>query len=180
LSELAEKMSVINESEQHALVGRAFYFNSSGDFLGEHGDGDWIMIAESTSDPGLHISTASEEVIGNVMTTIGGGIGISGAIGVSGFQGEYANAYATHDNGQVSVNYNSNLIYNGNYHDIVSILHHEHYHQMTQGYETTWLQNEYQAFIYQINHSSFQNVSDELREFTLTNYSNLHNSQTYP
>ncbi len=176
LSELAEKMSVVNESEQHALVGRAFYFNSSGDFLGEHGSGDDIMIAESLSDPGIHLSIASEETVGKVMSTIGNEIGISGNIGITHENEVYA---SLKPDGLVYVNYYGNLVSNGNYHDIVSVLHHEHYHQMTIGYSTTPLQNEYQAFIHQINHPSFQNVSDELREFTLTNYSNLHNSQTY-
>ena len=176
LDELAKKMSVLNESEQQNLVGGAFYYDDSGNFLGEYGTGNNILIANSIYDPGMCLSIASEETVGYVLTTTANAIGISGDIGIyyDPFQ------YAKHESGQVYVNYNGDLISDNNYYDIVSVLHHEHFHQMTiPDYSGTNLQNEYQAFIYQINHPSFQYVSEHLRSGTMANYERLHNEQEY-
>lgn len=124
---------------------------------------------------GFGLSQLLSHIINNKQCLVN--IGIVGAIGIT-----YDNRiYAYHDpsNGRINVNYNGDLVTNNNYYDIVSVLRHEKYHQMTIGYSTTWEQNEYQAYIYQMNDPSFQNVSWNERNEIVTNYGLLHVNQTY-
>lgn len=105
------------------------------------------------------------------------GIGINGS---TGFTYSNDNRFAQMDgSGKISFNVYSELLSSNNYYDYLSILRHEQYHQMTIGYSTTWEQNEYQAFIYQMNDPSFQNVSWNVRNETVTNFGLLHVNQTY-
>lgn len=177
LDELAEKMSVVNESEQQSLVGGSFYFDQSGNFLGRYGAGNDIIIANSILHSGIPISIASDATIRGVLNTMANAMGISGGIGVVRTGN---NIYAEFDpeTEKISFNLNSELLSSNNYYDYLSVLHHEHHHQMTSG-DAGSLQSEYQAFIHQINQPSFQYVSNWLRDYTMTNYYNLHYGQSY-
>lgn len=174
---MASSLPALSESEQKSCNGESFVYDQSGAFLGERGTGNDIIIASTLYEAGYALSTASPDIVSRVMTTIGNNMGIVGTIGIT-----YENRiYAYHDpnNGRIYVNYNGDLVSNNNYYDIVSILRYEQYHQMTIGYSTTWEQNEYQAFIYQMNDPSFQNVSWNVRNETVTNFGLLHVNQTY-
>jgi len=178
LDELAENMSVVNESEQQYLVGGSFYFDHAGNFIGNYGHGNDIIIANSILHSGIPFSLANDATINAVLTTMANAMGISGGIGVV-RTGDNRYAEFNSETGKISFNLNSELMSSNNYYDYLSVLRHEQYHQMTAGYSGSWLQNEYQAFIYQINDSSFQYASDWLRDYTMTNYYNLHYGQGY-
>ncbi len=176
LDELANSLPTISESEQKSCNGGSFVYDQSGALLGERGTGNDIIIASSLYEAGIGFSLASPEAFKNVLSTMASGIGINGAIGLTYIND---NRYAqTDQSGNISFNYYSELLSSNNYYDYLSILHHEHHHQMTLDDHGTH-QSEYQALIHQINHSSFQYVSDSLKEDTMTNYYNLHNGQSY-
>lgn len=178
LDKLAERMPVVSESEQQYLIRGSFYFDHSGNFVGQYAAGNDIIIANSILHSGTPFSLASDATINAILTTMASAMGISGGIGAI-RTGD--NRYAEFDpeTGKISFNLNSELLSSNNYYDYLSVLHHEHYHQMTMGYSGSWLQNEYQALIYQIDDSSFQYASDWLRDYTMTNYYNLHYGQSY-
>ena len=173
LDELANSMSIISDAEQMCYNGGTYVYNSAGTYLGYRGTGSDVVIASSLYATQFDsISVADDQTILNVLNTIARGIGLTHA---------NDNRFAEMDSttGKISINAYSELLSSNNYYDYLSILQHEKYHQMTIGYSTTWEQNEYQAFIHQINDSSFQNVSVFLRDYTIDNYNNLHNSQSY-
>lgn len=138
--------------------------------------GNDIVMANSILHSGIPISIASDATIRGVLNTMANAMGISGGIGVA-RTGD--NIYAkTNSNGKISFNLNSELLSSNNYYDYLSVLHHEHHHQMTLD-DSGSLQSEYQAFIHQINQPSFQYVSNWLRDYTMTNYYRLHYDQSY-
>lgn len=177
LDELAKQMPSVSELEQQSLIGGSFYFDQAGNFVGTHGAGNDIIIANTILNSGIPFSIASDATIRAVLTTMANAMGISGEIGLI---YESDNKFAVTDpSGNISFNCYSELMSSNNYYDYLSILRHEQHHQMTVGYSGSWLQNEYQSFIYQINDSSFQYASDWLRDYTMTNYYNLHYGQSY-
>ena len=124
-------MSVVNESEQQSLIGGSFYFNQSGNFVGQYGTGNDIIIANSILHSGISISLANDTTIIAALTTIANAMGISGGIGAI-RTGD--NRYAEMDpSGQISFNLNSQLLSSNNYYEYLSVLRHEQYHQMTVG-----------------------------------------------
>lgn len=177
LDELARVMPVISEAKQRIYFGGTFYYNNSGQLLGEIPDGNYaIKIGNSTGDSGaIDFSASNQDTKNNVLTTMANSIGISGSIGF--FENpENPNHMGGIDaSGNIYVNSNAKIYLSGNYYDFLSVLHHEHYHQMTlSGYAFSSGQNEYQALIYEINQSGFQYTSDYYKSGTYNAYDQFH------
>ncbi|SFL05056.1 hypothetical protein SAMN05216357_111111 [Porphyromonadaceae bacterium KH3CP3RA] len=171
LDELASNMLTVTESEQQNLVGGSFYFDHSGNFIGQYGSGNDIIIANSILHSGIPLSIAPPETVGNVLTTMARAVGISGNVNIV---FENGNLYGrAHSNGQVDFNYNANIMAYNNYYDFLSVLHHENHHLMTLEDAGT-SHSEYQALIYEINQSSFQYTSDYYRDSTMNLYNFYH------
>ena len=178
LDELAEKMPVVSESEQQCLIGGTFYFDYEGNFIGKIDDGrNELRVATSiiAIDSSVGFSQASQNTVGAVLSTMAHTMGISGNIDMGYLPGNIAQ---TNSNGQITFNIASSLFNASNYYDFLSVLYHEHHHQMTMGDHGSG-QSEYQALIYEINQSSFQYTSEAYRQDTMSLYYNYHSGQSY-
>lgn len=170
LDELTKTMPVVDEMEQRNFIGGTFYFDYSGKFLGQIGSGNDVLIGTSIIDSNaIFLSSASEETMGKVLTTIGRTMGISGDIAIAHGDERFCGG---HESGQIYVNYDANFKKYNNYYDFLAVLHHEHYHQMMwqYGYDFSNDQNEYQALIYEMNQVGFQNTSEFYKSGTLNAY----------
>lgn len=75
-------MSVISESEQQSLIRGSFYFDQSGNFVGQYGTGNDIITANSILHSGMPLSIAPPETVRNVLTIMARAVGISGNINI--------------------------------------------------------------------------------------------------
>jgi|AGTN01.1.fsa_nt_gi hypothetical protein len=167
LNELASDMLTVSELEQQNLMGGSFYFDYSGNFIGQYGTGNDIIIANSILHSGMAFSLAPPEIVASVITTMARAVGISGNVNIV---FESGNVYGkAHSNGQVDFNYNANIMVYNNYYDFLSVLHHENHHLMSMEDRGT-TQSEFQALIYEMNQPSFQYASDPYRTLTINQY----------
>ncbi|SFL04934.1 hypothetical protein SAMN05216357_111106 [Porphyromonadaceae bacterium KH3CP3RA] len=169
LDELAENALNVSELEQQTIIGGAFYFDYSGNYLGSSGPGSDIRIATglgsiSTSIP---FSEAASSTVGGVLTNMAHLIGYSGTVGTDFFEnpGKYAQAAG----GQITYNMGSPAFDQGNYFDFLCTLIHENHHVITP-YDAGTPQSEYYAYRAVKDSYFYSLVSNEYRAHIESSY----------
>ncbi|MFA7492263.1 MAG: hypothetical protein WCZ43_01955 [Proteiniphilum sp.] len=185
LDELAVNMPIIDEKEQQDIIGGTFYYSASGQLIHATYDGsnemrvvldinNWVVSGGGMFDPisgSYSLNEVGSNVVANVLSHIASSIGISGAIGVTYRSGTAA---WVDSSGQIFFNNASNIFDEANYYDILSVLNHEHHHQMTM-YDHGTTGSEIAALEYEMSLSTFHLTSPEYQSDTLALYNRLKN-----
>lgn len=181
LDELAKRMPVLSKKEQRSSIGGAWYYDASGNYLGELNEGyNQILIAdpntferaveEGKSPQTFDLDTISYVARNLIIEDIGQKFGLAlqgDDLGNQKKNGEF-------NSSGIFVNNNSNVFLNGSIYDVGLIGIHEKNHEDTQANAGTH-ESEAEAYLAMMKHEYFEHASPEYQEYIQQQYT-IHSS----
>lgn len=176
LDELAKRMPILSENEQRSSIGGAWYYDASGNYLGELNEGyNQILIAdpytferaveEDKSPQTFDLDTISYVARDLIIEHIGKKFGLD----LQGKDLENPGRNGVFNSSGIFVNNNSDVFLRGNIYDVFLIGIHEKNHEDTQGNAGTH-ESEAEAYEAMITHPDFQYASKEYQNYIFKQY----------